>query len=336
MKAKQELEIVSNSLVGAEEEKELVVITVWYNRAEHVEHSIGSLLNQTVDNYTIFAVDDGSTDDTGDLLEEMLPKAEEHNVPMSVWKKRNEGFVISLKKAIEEKTKNEVIALHGAGDRSKRNRLQTQLNMLRKEESVVATGVGLEEINSQGKVLRERNSPKRPKSEPFNGLWPKLGTHGALMTYRDSYKKAGGYREHFKYAQDVDFFFRLRECGEFLNTDEILYSKLVSEKTVASRSNKEKVLEQIICSAAAFESARYRQCGKPDPINTIYSDDWEGMKSIAKQSGLDERTTKNIVKLLEECIKERELSVVSTTLQFAGIRGVFTILGYVPRYYTRI
>lgn len=332
MTGKQESRIVSNSLAETGKQTRVVVITVWYNRAEHVKKSIGSLLNQTADDYTVFAVDDGSTDDTGELLEEMLTEAQSHNVPMRVWRKPNEGFVSSIKQAIEQKTNNEIIALHGAGDISKPNRIQTQLKLLESDESVIATGVGVEKINSDGDSIGKKIPPERPHADPFTGIVPRLGTHGASMYYRDSYRKAGGYREHFVYAQDTDLLLRLRDCGLFLNTDDILYSKLVSEKTVSSNSDWKQNLEQIIYSAAALESARCRKKGEIDPITSIEPGYWNGIKAVAKQGGVHRRAARRSGMLAERCLKNRNFFAILTIIQFLGARGIVTTLTYLPKY----
>ncbi len=334
MEEKQGSMIISNSLAESGEQKKVVVITVWYNRAEHVEDSIGSLLNQTTDDYAIFAVDDGSTDDTGEKLEKMLSKAESHSVPMRVWRKSNEGFVSSIKQAIEKKTENKIIALHGAGDISKPDRLRTQIEMLESDESVIATGVGVEKVNPEGKPIGQKIPPEWPESDPFTGTVPRLGTHGASMYYRDSYQKAGGYREHFYYAQDTDLLLRLRECGEFLNTSEIMYSKLVSSKTVSSNHNWKQNLEQIIYSAAALESARCRERGEPDPIKFTRPGEWDKIKSIAKRNGVHERAIVRSGLLAERCIKSRDFFALLIITNFIGIRGLLSILVRLPSYLT--
>lgn len=332
MTSNQNSRVVSNDLAKAKKQTSTVVVTVWYNREEHVETSLRSLLNQTAEDYTVLAVDDGSTDSTGRKLETILTEAQSHNVPMRVWRKPNEGFVSSIKQAIEEKTDNKIIALHGAGDISKPDRLQTQLKLLKSEKSVIATGVGVEKINSNGDLIGKKIPPKRPNIDPFTGTVPRLGTHGSSMYYRDSYNKAGGYRKHFVYAQDTDLLLRLGDCGPFLNTDEILYSKLVSEKTVSSNSDWKQNLEQIIYSAAALEAARCRKRGESDPITNIDPGDWDSIKSVAKQNGVHRRAIKRSGILAERCFINGDLFAVLMIVQFLGIGGVSTGLSYIPTY----
>jgi len=331
MEEKQESRIISNSLAELEEQDKVVVITVWYNRAEHVEDSIGSLLNQTADDYTIFAVDDGSTDDTGEKLEKMLSKAESHSVPMRVWRKPNEGFVSSIKQAIEKKTENKIIALHGAGDISKPDRLRTQIEMLENNDTVIATGVGVDKINSKGEYIGEKIPPKWPESDPFTGTVPRLGTHGASMYYRESYQRSGGYREHFVYAQDADLLLRLRECGKFLNTNRILYSKLVSDKTISSNLDWRQGLDQIIYSATALESARCRKRLGFDPVSNIEPGDWTEMKNIAKRNTVHRRAIKRSGRLAERCIINGDFEAIPVIIQFVEIRGVLPIISQISK-----
>jgi glycosyltransferase involved in cell wall biosynthesis len=46
-----------------------VIITA-YNYAEYIEEALDSVLNQTFDNFELVVVDDGSTDNTPEILRE--------------------------------------------------------------------------------------------------------------------------------------------------------------------------------------------------------------------------------------------------------------------------
>ncbi|MEO2064639.1 MAG: glycosyltransferase family 2 protein [Christiangramia sp.] len=48
------------------------IITATYNRAEYISTTLDSVLNQTFTNWEIIIVDDGSTDNTGEVLKEYL------------------------------------------------------------------------------------------------------------------------------------------------------------------------------------------------------------------------------------------------------------------------
>lgn len=312
----------SNQLFKSEQEADIEIYTIWYNRDDFVEASINSVLDQTASNFALIAVDDGSTDSTGRRLETTLKKATEAGVPMLVWRKSNEGFTSSLKRAIQEVGDAEVIALHGAGDISFPMRIEKQYNLLSKDEEIVATGTNVEHIDAEGSVLKRRDVKQHPESDPFTGQVPRLGTHGAAMFYRRNYENVGGYRTPFKYAQDVDLLLRLYETGGFRNLSEILYQKLVSEDTVASKEDWKKNYEQIICSAAALESARCRIRNEPDPIANLTDFDLEAMKRIAQSEGPHDRFVVRSCNHAWQFAKSGNIVAATAFLRLAGFRSL--------------
>lgn len=232
--------------------KDIEIVTVWYNRAYQVEESIYSILNQTISNYSILAVDDGSTDGTGEKLEEMCLVAKEKNINMKVIRKKNEGFVKSIKIAIEEYSNGNVIALHGAGDISEPSRLEKQLKHLFNNKNIVVVGCGVKVDNRITRKQHYRQVNDLPNQNIFDGVVPRPGTHGAAMFYKDIYQRTGGYREFFKYGQDTDLWLRICKFGDIANLNEILYTKVVTGSTVSGDYKKQ--IEQRIYSTIAFQS----------------------------------------------------------------------------------
>ncbi|MEL7029538.1 MAG: glycosyltransferase family A protein, partial [Pseudomonadota bacterium] len=94
---------------GAETAPLVSVVTIFYNRADHVRSSIESLLSQTYPNMEIVAVDDGSTDDTLRELQAI------EDPRYRVISKENTGFTRSLNFAIAQ-TSGAYVAIHDAGD----------------------------------------------------------------------------------------------------------------------------------------------------------------------------------------------------------------------------
>jgi len=314
--------MLCNTSYSKSRQPNLEVVTVWYNRAEYVKESIGSLFKQTLDNFSILAVDDGSTDETGKLLKKMLEIADQKGIPMRVWRKQNEGFTISLKRAIEEKVTSKIIAIHDAGDISEPERLKTQIELLESDEKVVMAGANFERIGPKGEYLGKGcPTPVRPKANLKKGIIPRPGTHGAAMYYRDAYIKAGGYREAFIYAQDTDLWLRLINVGDFLNSEKVLYKKLETNKTIGSKSSWKKSVNQMICSAAAIQSARARESGRPDPINSIKMGDLKALKKIASKDILECR----LLGLATYYLLNKKFLISMKVLGTIGVRVVFVL-----------
>lgn len=261
----------------------LHVFTVWYNRQGYVKESIESLFNQDLSRFVIIAVDDGSTDNTASMLKECAKKADALNIPMLVWCKTNQGFVRSIRDAINQYCEGEYLALHGAGDISERSRFSSQLQVFNQDadQKIVAVGCKVSLIDGQHKEIGKKNHRSGYQERFGEHIVPRLGTHGASMYRFKSYKQSGGYRSPFKFAQDTDLYLRLRNEGEFFIVDSFLYKKLVAKETVASKVDYKKSLEQIICSVAASEIN-----GQESFYRDKYRDDLrlDELRLIAKKS----------------------------------------------------
>lgn len=327
-----EKNLSSNQLFKSDRDVDIEIFTIWHNREDFVKPSLDSVLEQTASNFSLIAVDDGSTDSTGNKLEETLEKATEVGVPMLVWRKPNEGFTTSLKRAIEEIGNADVIAIHGAGDISLPRRIDKQYNLLSRDEEIVATGSSVELIDEEGSVIKRRNIEKHPSCDPFIGQVPRLGTHGAAMYYRNEYMKVGGYRIPLKYSQDTDLLLRLSELGEFRNVPEILYQKLVSPDTIASNKDWRKRYEQVICSAVAMESARCRQRGEQDPLEGMTDFDVHAMRNIATINGRHQRYVRRSSKFAWIFARSGDFMAGIAFLRLAG----WQTIRYIPEFLTSI
>ena len=99
------------------------IVSAWYNRADHVATSIGSLLAQTHDDLEIIVCDDGSTDAT-------LAELRKFDDPrLIVQTQANAGFVTTMNRMIASAT-GDYIAVHGSGDESLPERIARQAAVL--------------------------------------------------------------------------------------------------------------------------------------------------------------------------------------------------------------
>ena len=62
-----------------------------------------------------------------------------------------------------------------------------------------------------------------------------ISPHGSIMFRRDAYEKAGGYREEYYYAQDIDLTTRLAEIGPVAAVPEILFEYQLAPDAISGR-----------------------------------------------------------------------------------------------------
>lgn len=235
------------------------VISVFHNRAFGVAATVESLIGQDHDDLEIILVDDGSTDGTLNALrryDDSRLRVEGHE---------NMGFVRALKEAIAG-ARGEYIALLGAGDACRPDRISRQANALDQHNSVGAVGCWTENVEaSTGRVISlKQTTLARPVSRmvltcnPFH--------HGEIMYRRSLYEAVGGYREFFTYAQDRDLICRFSQRADFHVIEDVLYTRQARLPGSVSASP-DKLLLQRNLSDFAVHCHAERLANRPDPLD---------------------------------------------------------------------
>ena len=107
------------------------IIIPTYNYGRFLRDSIGSVQNQSIEDLEILVVDDGSTDDTREILASIAaedPRVRAFHIPRTgVSDARNYGL---------DRAKGDFIAYLDADDRWRPNKLELQLAMMRSEPEV--------------------------------------------------------------------------------------------------------------------------------------------------------------------------------------------------------
>lgn len=191
------------------------VVTAFYNRGALVAESIGSLLAQTLEDIEIVIVDDGSTDDTSARLNDIK------DARIKVISQANAGFTNAIIRAVSE-SRSDYIALHGAGDLSRPNRLSAQANYLDANEAVGVVGC---RYTNDGVVVHPGVTvvERAPLLETF--MKGCRISHGEVVFRRSLYDRVGGYRRVFTYAQDMDLWLRMGAFCDYAILPEILYDR---------------------------------------------------------------------------------------------------------------
>ena len=105
------------------------VITTVYNCEEYIKLSIESILRQTFTDYEFIIINDGSTDKTSDIIKTYKDKRIKF-----IDEKENKGITYRSNQAIESSS-GEYIAIHDGDDISFSNRLEKQIEILKRKKS---------------------------------------------------------------------------------------------------------------------------------------------------------------------------------------------------------
>lgn len=191
------------------------VIMSVYNGEKFLKEAIDSILNQTFTDFEFIIVNDGSSDNSLDILQSY----NDDRIRI-INNKKNIGLTKSLNKALK-KAKGEYIARQDADDISLTERFEKQMKFFENNPNVVLLGTNVYFIDKEGNIVVKYSVIERPTLDDFvvsNQL-----VHGSAIFRKEIINKVGAYNEQMFYSQDYEFWIRIAMEYEIRNLKEILY-----------------------------------------------------------------------------------------------------------------
>lgn len=134
--------------------KKISVIIPNYNYANYINERLESIINQTYPVHEIIILDDNSTDNSVEIIEQFIEKHKNINIKL-IANKKNQGVFAQWLKGIENIT-GDYFWIAEADDLSKPNFLETVIKGFDDKKTVLSY-CETERINEKGKVI-EKNS----------------------------------------------------------------------------------------------------------------------------------------------------------------------------------
>jgi len=235
------------------------VVMATYNAERFIDQAIQSILAQTFSDFEFIIIDDGSTDQTHEILSKWVMRDRRICASFS----DHAGLTRSLNKGLKL-SRAPIIARMDADDISAPDRLARQFEFLVKNQRIAALGTGISLIDGEGRDLKRVIKVASTPAAVRRALRTRTSIyHPTVMFRAEPVRNVGGYREQLRYAQDYDLWFRLSERHELANLPEPLLSFRVHSNSI-SRSSTEL---QNLCGAVASLSANYRRRGLHDPLD---------------------------------------------------------------------
>lgn len=178
--------------------------------------SVDSILSQTFTNYEFIIIDDGSTDNTWN----MLNKYKDPRIRL-YRNSKNVGLAISLNRGLMF-ARGDYLARMDVDDISAPDRIQKQKEFLDKHPGIALVGSWVKEIKSTGKKYRVVNYLTDPIVLRWRLLFVNSFAHSSIMMRTSVARYMGGYSEKLLFVEDYDLWSRISFRWEITNIPEVL------------------------------------------------------------------------------------------------------------------
>ena len=199
---------------------ETSIITGVYNieYCASFHKSMRSILEQTYTDFEWILCDDGSTDNSWELLQDYA--AQDARI-LLLRNEKNLGLAATLNHCLSH-AKGEFVARQDADDYSLKERLEKQIAYLKENPYVDVLGCQTYLFDEQG-IWGKENFPKKVTDRDF--LFCSPYKHGAVVFRKEALLRTGGYRvaKETKRAEDYDLFMTMQTFGRGENLEEYLY-----------------------------------------------------------------------------------------------------------------
>jgi glycosyltransferase involved in cell wall biosynthesis len=232
----------------------LTVVLPVHNCAKYVSAALDSILNQTFRDFELLVVDDGSEDNSVDVVKE-------HRDPrIRLVPRPHSGLGATLDYAISQ-CNNPLIARMDADDWCGRDRLERQVAYLERNSHIGAVGTQFTYFGGDEVAVPSPSLPLGHDEIVRELLKGNLALcHASLVVRREHLVRAGGYRIR-GVGEDWDMFLRLAEKTRVANLAESLYCWRLHRGNISFG----KMFNELLGKQYAKECAAIRARGLQEP-----------------------------------------------------------------------
>ena len=192
---------------------DISVLLPFYNAADTLPAALDSVLAQQGPTFEVLAIDDGSDDNSADIVHDIAAR----DPRLRLIRSDGAGIASALMAGLQ-KTRAAYIARMDSDDLCLPNRFARQFDMLKKDESLGAVGVQVEAFPRQavGEGLKQyvewQNALITPQDHLLDLFVEAPLCHPSVMMRRSALLTVGGYRSG-NFPEDYDLWLRLVEKG---------------------------------------------------------------------------------------------------------------------------
>jgi len=206
----------------------LSIVLPVFNGDQYLQEAIDSLLAQTFTDFELILVDDGSTDNTTQILAH-----QKDNRIKTIINKKNEGIVQSRNTGLAA-ARGKYYAAFDADDIAHPAKFQRQIAFLEDHPDFSMIGTNALNVNAEGELLPYSVSlPADPECIPAILLFRNYFIQSSIVARRDCMPESG-YQQGFEIGEDWLMWIDLSKKGKLWNLPEFLVSKRTHSRNAGS------------------------------------------------------------------------------------------------------
>lgn len=190
-----------------------------YNCAEFLQDTMDSILCQSMSDFELIIVDDGSKDKTSEIV---ISRAQQDSRIIYLRQHKNKGVASSLNYGLRHVT-TEFVARMDGEDIANKKRFEVQLQYLRENPEIGVVGTQTEFIDLNGEKTQQAKwiKPTKHNMIAWRLLFDTPICHPSTMIRTFLLKASGGYDENYP-NEDMQLWTRLAFETRFANLSETM------------------------------------------------------------------------------------------------------------------
>ena len=219
-----------------------------YNGEEYLAEAMDSILSQTLSDFELIVVDDGSTDGSPKRLADYAARDKR----VRVVTQKNAGLTAALN-AAAKLANAPLLARMDPDDVALPTRLAEQVAFMDAHPEITLLGTRVILIDPYGTAYQYPLHPlthEEIDAKLMQGEgWAIV--HPVAMMRREAFERVGGYDERFRTSQDFDLWLRMAETGRLANLETPLlkYRQHLASANFAKAEQQKKLKVQILNEA---------------------------------------------------------------------------------------
>lgn len=198
-------------------EKVVSIIIPTYNREYCLQKAIDSVFAQTHRHFELIVVDDGSEDDTANLVASC-------NSDIVYIRQENKGPAAARNRGVQA-ARYDLLAFLDSDDRFAENKLEVQIGAMLEKPAYLISHTG-EIWYRNGRMLNQKIRHKKNSGDIFNQSLELCAVGmSTVMVHRDIFARYGLFDEAYPCCEDYEFWLRVSAEQKFLLVDEPLTLK---------------------------------------------------------------------------------------------------------------